>query len=356
MVRGEAITTAGSGDVIEALLRSDEPSIRWKTRVGVLGEDPISTPIRALQDQIVDSPRVRTLLARRDADGRLHAGPDVYAKWQGAHWVLATLADLGCPAGDASFAPMRDQLLDAWLAPFYFREVEVARRAEVYRHDAVPLMCGRYRRCASQHGNALLSIVRLGLIDERTSGLVERLLHWQWPDGGWNCAKEPTADTSSFMETLLPMRALAAWARTTGDPEARKAAERAAEVFLERWLFRRRSDHRIIWTEFTKLHYPLYWHYDILGGLRGMAELGKLDDPRCAEALDLLVSKRLPDGGWPAEARYYRVSPDVAQGNDSVDWGGTSIHKMNPWVTVDALAVLVAAGRIEVDRAVATSA
>jgi hypothetical protein len=78
-----------------------------------------------------------------------------------------------------------------------------------------------------------------------------------------------------------------------------------------------------------------------------MAELGRINDPACADALDLLASKRLPDGGWPAEARYYRTSATVALGNDDFDWGGTSTRRSNPWVTVDALAVLRASGRLE---------
>jgi hypothetical protein len=242
--------------------------------------------------------------------------------------------------------PVLDQVVDAWLEPRFFREVEVERREHAYEHDAVPLMQGRYRRCGSQQANPLLAMVRLGLLDERAHRLVERLLHWQWPDGGWNCDKDPTADSSSFMETLLPMRALAAHARATGDAAARAAAERASEVFLERGLFRRRSDGQVIRQEFTQLHYPLYWHYDILGGLKGLAELGKIDDPRAAEALDLLESKRLPDGGWPAERRYYRTSRTVALGNDDVDWGGASVRRMNPWVTADALFVLKAAARL----------
>jgi hypothetical protein len=98
-------------------------------------------------------------------------------------------------------------------------------------------------------------------------------------------------------------------------------------------------------TEFVKLHYPLYWHYDILLGLRVLAETGHIRDARCNAALDLLESKQLPDGGWPAESRYYSVSDSIKLGADWVDWGGTSSRRMNLWVTVDALAVLRSAGR-----------
>jgi len=142
------------------------------------------------------------------------------------------------------------------------------------------------------------------------------------------------------------MRALAAYAAATGDDGARRAADRAADVFLERQLYKRRSDGRVIHPEFTMLHYPLYWHYDVLAGLKALGEIGRAVDPACDDALDLLESKQLPDGGWPAERRYYKHSTTVALGNDDVDWGGTSTRRMNPWVTVDALAVLRASGRI----------
>ena len=99
-------------------------------------------------------------------------------------------------------------------------------------------------------------------------------------------------------------------------------------------------------SEFTSLHYPLYWHYDILHGLKVIAESRLIHDKRCTRALDLLQGKQLPDGGWPAEKKYYKCTDEVALGNDYVDWGGTSRKKMNPWVTVDALYVLKQAGRI----------
>ena len=76
--------------------------------------------------------------------------------------------------------------------------------------------------------------------------------------------------------------------------------------------------------DFLQLHYPCYWHYDILFGLKVMAEAGFLQDPRCREALDILESKRLPDRGFPAEKKCYYVTPQVENGRSVVDWGGTS--------------------------------
>jgi hypothetical protein len=175
--------------------------------------------------------------------------------------------------------------------------------------------------------------------------LVSRLLQWQWPDGGWNCDKRPEADSSSFMETLIPLRALVLYARVSGDGKVRSAAERAAEVFLKRQLFKRLSDGAVMDRHFTLLHYPCYWHYDILFALKVMAEAGFISDRRCSAALDLLESKILPDGGFPAEESYARPSRPALSGYSPVSWGGTGRKKMNLFITADALFVLRMAGR-----------
>jgi hypothetical protein len=323
--------------IIEALLASTEPAIQWKVRAKVLGEPADSGPMTALREEIRGSAVAKRLLAPFAMARR----PAVYAKWQGAHWALAALADLGYPPADDALHPLREQVLDTWLDDAYHWDVEVATKSAAYRHPGVSVMRGRHRAHASQQGNALWSLTTLGLADARCERLVDLLLRWRWPDGGWNCDRDPAADTSSFFETLLPMRGL--WAH--GTDRARRAAHEAAEVFLERRLAYRASTGALIRAEFTKLHYPLYWHYDILGGLKAMAELGLLSDPRCADALDLLESMRLADG-WPAHARFYRASTDIAMHHDCVDWGGTSTRRANPWVTADALAVLKAAGRL----------
>src|SRR3989454_8480602 len=88
--------------LIPALLGSADPSIRWKTHVHVLGEEPDSKSIRLLREEIRSSPTVRALLSRRDQLGRPGTRRQVYYKWQGLHWVLASLADLGYPEGDES--------------------------------------------------------------------------------------------------------------------------------------------------------------------------------------------------------------------------------------------------------------
>jgi hypothetical protein len=148
------------------------------------------------------------------------------------------------------------------------------------------------------------------------------------------------------METLIPLRALALHGRLRHNPASTAAAERAAEVFLRRRLFRRLADGSVMNEDFIKLHYPCYWQYDILFGLKVLGEANRLDDPRCAEALDLLEAKRLPGGGFPAERRHYNCVETPRPGGSLVDWGGVRRGRANEWVTAEALYVLRLAGRM----------
>ena len=308
-------------------LLGTQPALAWKLAVNVLGKDTSSPDARRAAEQVRNAPLVQALIATCD---RKHGA---YRKWAGAHWVLSILADLGYPPGDQALRPLMETTFDTWMSAYHDK-----------RHLRV--IEGRVRRCASQEGYAIWSSLRLGFADGRTEELVSRLLKWQWPDGGWNCDKHPEADTSSFMETLIPLRALALYASLSGDAKARLAAEHAAEVFLTRQLFKRRSNGQVIHPRFILLHYPLYWHYDILFSLKVLAESGMMADPRCTAALGLLESKRLPDGGFPAEESYARLSRPQLAGYSPVGWGGTSRKNSNPFVTADALYVLRMAGRL----------
>ena len=304
-----------------------EPALAWKLAVNILGKDDDSPDAHSARAEVREAPLVKTLI------GTCNRSRGVYKKWDGAHWVLSILGDLGYPAGDEALRPLMEDTFNTWMS----KEHET-------KH--LQVIDGRVRRCASQEGYAIWCSLRLGFADSRTEELVSRLIKWQWSDGGWNCSKHPEADTSSFMETLIPLRALALYAKVSGDAKARIAAEHAADVFLIRQLFKRRSDGQVINHRFVLLHYPLYWHYDILFGLKVMAEAGFIDDPRCAAALALVESKRLPDGSFPAEESYTRTNRPQVSGYSPVRWGRTSRKTMNPFVTADALYVLRMAGRL----------
>ena len=248
-----------------------------------------------------------------------------YKKWQGAHWRLLSLVELGLTEADDQIAGAVDRVLNWLLNP---------RRQ-------TPRISGRYRQCASMDGNGLLVCCRLGMrSDPRVMELARRLSTWQWPDGGWNCDRREAVTHSSFHESLPPLRGLAAHG---GFPEA---TTRAAEFFLRHRMFHSESDGEVINQEWLQLHWPAYWHYDVLLGLRAITEAGLVRDARTREALDHLESQRGPDGKWRGNGRRYwlrRGDSNV----DVVDWGDAA-----DLLTGQALVVLRAAGRIGRTRAV----
>ncbi len=318
--------------ILTQLAQSAEPSVRYLYRRDYLGDDPSDPGMLALQDEVRNSSRVRALLEPRGADGRFpwHA----YTKWIGAFWTLFVLADIGYPPGDQGLEPLRDQVLEWLLSPLHVKKV--------------PMIEGRWRRCALQEASIVYASLKLGIADERITQVVENLLKWQWPDGGWNCDKLPKATHSSFHETWMPLLAMHTYAQASGSPRASESAQRASEVFLNHRLFKRTSDGAVMDVKFTKIAYPPYWHYDILAGLRVMDVVGILADSRCDDALDLLESKRLPGGGFAAETKYYKVTQTKIEGSgvSFVDWGGISKVKMNEFITVQALSILKKAGRL----------
>ena len=313
---------------IEWLLKSEDPSIRYLTLTEVLVEPVDSPEVQSARKQIAVGPRVRALLAGQRQDGGFGVHP--YQKWGGAHWRLVSLVELGFPAGEQRTFAAIGQVL-RWLT------------GDAHRR-AIKKINGLTRRCASQEGNALAVCSRLGATDdERVRKLAESLVEWQWPDGGWNCDKDKDAHHSSFYESLAPLWGLIEYHRSTGDTGALEAAERASEFFLKHRLFRSDKTGELMTPEWLELHYPLYWHYDILQALRVLGRFEKLTDPRVEEALDVVESKRLPDGCWRPEGYYWRPPGKRAPSVEVVDWGR---HGPNEMLTLNALRVLKCARRL----------
>jgi hypothetical protein len=291
--------------------------------------------MRKLRQSIGDSEMAQSLLLALKGE---RFNP--YRKWQGPHWTLYSLAEIGFPTGDKRLFSLRERVMDWMFAPAFLKPPSTMFFPDQPR---------RPRHCASMEGNALWSQLVLGIVDdEHLPLLVERLVAYQWPDGGWNCDKRPNARTSSVQETLLPLRGLGHWYRATGDEQAKKATKRAAEFVLARRLLWRKSDGALIEPEWggpvDKIHYPIRF-YDVLSALLVMAEMDMLRDRRCEDALDLLEHKRLADGTFPVEWTNVKKADRIETRGTFADWGTMHKKKGNPLVTIDAIHVLREAGR-----------
>ncbi len=342
------------------LLASRDPSVRYFTLIELL-ELPRDAPeVVAARARIPKGPRVRALLAGQRAAKRAASdslathkggfGVHPYKKWDGAHWRLVSLVELGIGAeADATPSARRPNgaSLQETIAGKRVRraaeQVLAWLTGETHR-SRIRTIDGRTRRCASQEGNALAVCSRLGLAcDARVQYLARSLVEWQWPDGGWNCDRKPGAAHSSFYESLAPLWGLIEYLRVTGDRASLHAVERAAEFFLRHRLFRSETTGEVINPEWLKLHYPLYWHYDVLQALVILSRLDALGDARTCEAVDIVESKRQADGCWRAEGYYWQRLGRRTSNVDVADWGRRG---PNEFITLNALRVLKAAGRM----------
>jgi hypothetical protein len=333
----------------DELLSSPDPAISYRAhrRLGGVPEEDGEQVRR--RNEVAGSENVRRMLSGRRSDGTIGYGDidrerqlaaagraaGAYRKWQGPHWTLAGLAELGYPPGDASLRPVVEQVLDWLFAPRHLKPPST---------QVFPGQEDRVRRCASMEGLALWYLHELGLADARAEQLASRLVGWQWPDGGWNCDKNPSARTSSVQETLLPLRGLARHVQAGGAaPACSVAVDHAAEFLLRRRLLWRCHDGAPIRPAWGRDPLLIQWpirFYDVLSALVVMAELERVRDPRCADALRHLAGKRLSRGGFPVEARTARTVDAVASDGTFADWGPSGRHRSNPYVTVDASWVL----------------
>jgi hypothetical protein len=301
------------------LLRSDEPAVRYLTRRDVLGED-----VQPDDTEILRGPKVQALLSEQRP---VHP----YRKWYGAHWRLVSLVELAVPADEPRALAALESVL-AWLT------------ADTHRRH-IKSIRGLTRRCASQEGIALAVAARLGRAgDPRVELLARSLVEWQWPDGGWNCDVDATGYRSSFHESLTPMWGLVEYGQSTGSDWALRAAARTAELFLEHRVFRRLGTGEVIDRRWLSLHYPPYWHYDVLASLLLLGRAGKAADTRTSDAVDHIRMRQHPDGRW-SPGGYWWSAPGTKSGPpDVVDWGRSSPNEM---ITLNALRALASADALD---------
>jgi hypothetical protein len=294
--------------------------VRYLTLTDVLGEPADNPDVVAAREAFANGPIARALLS---------PGPEhVYAKWQGAFWRLTALVELGvAPDQPAAHDQLRAVL--NWLH-------------ELERGEYPPVIAGRPRAHALWHGHALAAAVALDWPDQRdTAWLVERLLQWQWPDGGWNCDRHREPACSSVHETLGPIWGLAAYHRRTDDAHVGQAVQRAAEFFLERRLFRSRQTGAVIHSAWLQLRHPAYYHYNVLQALWVLRRTSWAADPRVNDAVDLVASARRRDGAWDANGRWWNRPGHPGPYGDVADWGPS---RPNQLVTLKALTVLASHG------------
>lgn len=164
------------------------------------------------------------------------------------------------------------------------------------------------------------------------SGIVERLLGEQLDDGGWNCEAENGSVRSSFHTTINVLEGFLSYERAVGGSAEVAASRRKGEEYLlDRELMKRRSTGEIVEPSWLKFSFPVRWYYDVLRALDYFRSVGDPPDRRLSTAIDLLRTKRQPDGTWLLENTHAGKVPFELEDGDG---------RPSRWNTLRALRVL----------------
>jgi hypothetical protein len=282
--------------VLEWLLDSD-PAIRWQVLRDLADAPP--HVVAAERARIVTEGWGARLLALQGDDGLWEGGALFPARW----WTRSADGDRSKVQPWTATAYSLVNLLDFGIDP----RCDQARRAVAqvraharWEHAGQPFFSGEVEPCING------MTVALGVyFDQDVSAVVARLVGEQLEDGGWNCEAENGSVRSSFHTTIRVLEGLLAHERATGGSTDSVAARRRGEEYLlERRLFRRKSTGDIVNPAWLHFSFPTRWHYDVLRGLEYFRSVGNPPDPRVDEAMELLRSRRQPDGTWLLENTY----------------------------------------------------
>jgi prenyltransferase beta subunit len=257
-------------------------------------------------------------------------------------WQLALLGELAVPADDRIKA-------------------EAGRFLDLHQAESGSFVCpskfetGKRWDEPCLTGNMIRTLIKLGYSsDKRVRKAVDWLPKGQLEDGGWNCDyPEKKVKHSSFMSTIEPLWAYSEIPRQQWTRKMKRSVDEAAEFLLMHHVYKSDNHH---WQEtypfFTKLHFPMYYLYDILHALRVLTKLGYGDDERIRSAVQLLLSKRRPDGRWNLEGDWYREGDYFYPSGKGrkAPVAIEEIGKPSKWITLNAYRVLTKTGDLDLNQ------
>ncbi len=362
------VEVASRNKPVEWLLDNKNPAVRYWTLKEILGKLNDEDEVVRARGQIASWTPVAGYLKEQHSDGYWGDREDVYwPKWTATVWPLILLGEIGVPGSYPSirkgceyFMQVMDGQDRSW-PPQNYSDEDLRGWRLVWE----PCVTGNMARTLTVFGFSE---------DRRVREMFDWLIKSQGEDGGWNCETEAQRNGeavhhSSFMSTIEPLWAFSELDQQKWPKGGRETVERAAEFMLVHRLYKSDKTGKVIEPHWTQLHFPMFYEYDILHGLRVLSKLGYGGDERMSDARELLVSKRLPDGTWPLEASYVRAfrrnfvkNPAPGQWGQVIDEklapddvytkGGSiaqipaiysslgEVGRANPWITLNALRAL----------------
>jgi len=312
--------------VLEWLLEEDQPAVRYRALVDLLGRKETDPEVRSTRSKISRVGWAYDQLRRQGPKGFWEAHePRNVKEWieflyfpvfGATNWRALVLSDLGLDSTNPQIKKIAELLFDYKLrlsSPVNFFHEEM---------------------CIS--ANTARMLTRFGYGDDpRVGRLYDWLIEDQRKDGGWNCSQ----DTPGTLDVWEPLAAFASLPKAKRSSKMEDAISRGAEFYLDRRLFKEGRSY----PPWLRLHYPNHYYYDILVGLEVLTELGYSGDRRLSPALKMLMDKRQPNGTWLMDRLHPDIGPHTTIHPDKEKIKPLVIEragKPSKWITLTALRVL----------------
>lgn len=272
-------------DVLEWLLKPDEPSVRYRTLVELLDKGGSAEAAEAKR-AVADSEQVKKLTEtmhpegywlQKDYKGRI-LGMDVeYGSFATTHFCLAYCAELGL---DRSFS---------------FVDKAAERYLGLQKEDGD---WWEHLSCLSCYN--IRTFIMLGYRDDnRVQRAIDRMLQTGRKDGGYLCDLHEKGKGRPQKSCVRgAAKALLAFAET---PEYWKH-ERCLQLvgyFLSRNGIFRNGDHqRFVNKDMLTDSFPITWRTNVWEILYGLSKMGYGNDERLADAWKAMESRKSADGRY----------------------------------------------------------
>jgi len=333
--------TGGKDAVLDWLLESSDPGVRFFALRDLLGAPPDDKDLLAARRATVRRSPVREILEAQDRDGFwVKPGPGYSPKYTGTTWQVIFLGQFGADGENARVRRAAGYILDHTRSPLGGFSANGTSAAVIHclqgnlASSLIDLGFGDDPRLAEALDWLACSITGEG-IAPAGSKVTRRYYRSGNSAPGFCCsannhkpcawgaipALEALSRIPAAARTPLQRRAIRAGVAflLSTDPAAADYPAGYAQTPNRSWF---------------KFGYPMGYVADVLRNAEVLAALGKGKDRRLQRLRDLILSKRAPDGRWRLEYSY--------AGKTWFDLGAKGAP--SKWVTVRARRALMGLG------------
>ncbi len=330
-----------NGDPLTWLLEPDTPGVRYLALRDLLDRPQDDAELTAAQEAAHKEGPIAAILAEMADEGFwAEPGPGYRPKYRSTIWSLITLGQLGASAAlDERIAQACAYMLEQALTPG--------------GHFSASGTPSSTADCLQ--GNMCAAMLDLGYDDPR----LEKAFEWMARSvtgEGVAPVRDREAEVRFYASQCGPrfacgsnnklpcawggvkvMLAFSKLPKERHTPLIESAIEEGVDFLFS--TDPAKAEYPLGWTEkpsgnWWKFGFPIFYVTDLLQNVEALVGLGYGQDPRLANALDIIRTKQDDQGRWPMEYSY--------AGKTWTDFGDKK--KPNRWVTLRALRVLKAVG------------